>query len=247
MLSPAGEVLPDLNAAATARLADPPVEGEAGSPPPSPEPGGARSRRGARVETAFISGTSSELLGRRPLPRALHSRPVIFLLGPPGVGKTAVARRLAGEHAAHLNSRSLLDALSHQARHRCWPAHLCEASALILDGPCFLTRRPSVIAALVQLLRARAEAGHRTMVCEAEDGSPLLSLMEGLSLDCRATVALRFPVGRGRRRYASRVCDDLGIPRRFARRVLDLEPWTYTRVTAALQRIKEEEEAALRR
>ena len=45
----------------------------------------------------------------------------------------------------------------------------------------------------------------------------------------------------------ARVCDDLGIPRRFARRVLDLEPWTYTRVTAALQRIKEEEEAALRR
>jgi len=51
-------------------------------------------------------------------------------------------------------------------------------------------------------------------------------------------VLLRFPVGRGRRRFALRVCDDLGLDGAHARSVKNLEPWSYARVRAALMALK---------
>ena len=194
-----------------------------------------------RVVATFFSGTSSEYLGRRPLPRSLQTRPVVFLLGPTGVGKTAVAQRLLGTDAAHITGKPLLDVLSYQARYRRWPDPLRFAPTLIMDGPCFLTRRPAVQQALRGLLQARVSDGLRTALCEADDVTSLLSLMEGVSSEMRATVALRFPEGRGRRRTAARMCDELGLSRVFARKVVDIEPWTYTRVLTALMRIREEQ------
>jgi len=44
---------------------------------------------------AFITGTSSEFMGRKPLPRVLRQRRITVVLGPEGVGKSTVARALA--------------------------------------------------------------------------------------------------------------------------------------------------------
>lgn len=207
-----------------------------------------RKRRRRRVEVAFVSGTSSEFLGRRPLPRAAQERPVVFVLGPAGVGKSAVARRLLDHPTPlHLTGEVLHDALTTQARRRGWREDIRQHPALVLDGPCFLHRRPAVLRMLKELLRLRAADGLRTMVCEGADRSPLGVLMEGVDAEQRATVALRFPVGRGRRRYALRLCVELGLDPRHALRADAIEPWTYDAALCCLKAIRDEERKERRR
>jgi len=204
------------------------------------------------MEPAFVSGTSSEFLGKRPLPRAARSRPLVFVLGPPGVGKSAVALRLLGNcrspggdgagsahDVLHLSGTQLHDALTNQARRRSWRDDIRHAPCLILDGPCYLHRRPAVVRVLRDLLRLRAQDGLRTMVCEGVDRSPMTELMDAVDSEDRAVVALRFPVGRGRRRYAVRVCQDLEIDSRHAALTDDLDPWTYGAVIDRLMAVRE--------
>jgi hypothetical protein len=48
---------------------------------------------------------------------------------------------------------------------------------------------------------------------------------------------LRFPVGRGRRRFANRICDELGYDRQLATEMALLDPWSYSAVRARLERM----------
>jgi hypothetical protein len=204
---------------------------------PSPVADGGRVRppREPGDGPALVSGTSTEFLGRKPLPRAVRHRPVIFLLGPPGVGKTRVAVHLLGDEPTVIDGNALQDLLVSVARRRRWDQVVREADSLILDGPCFLHRRPAVVRCLQELVMERAEHGRRTIFCQAPDGSPMKDLVDTISTELRATIILRFPEGRGRRRFVLRLCDELGVNARHARKVEDLEPWSYEAVTRELQ------------
>ena len=184
---------------------------------------------------ALVSGTSTEFLGRKPLPRAVRHRPVVFLLGPPGVGKTRVAVHLLGGEPTVIDGNALQDLLVSVARRRRWDQVVREAESLVLDGPCFLHRRPAVVRCLQELVLERAAAGRRTIFCQAPDGSPMKDLVDAITTELRATIILRFPEGRGRRRFVLRLCDDLGVNARHASKVEDLEPWSYDAVTRELQ------------
>ena len=199
-----------------------------------------RRRRKRGPAPALISGTSSEFLGGKPLPRAVRDRPLIFLLGPRGVGKTSVAHQLVEEGTLHLHERALLDAVSEQVRQRQWPDQLDTLPALILEGPSFLPHRPGMAGAVQTLVNLRAQAGLKTIVTDAE-GAAALGLMEGVPPELRATVVLRFPVGRGRLKLARQLCESMGIDPRLAEQTLELSPWSYASVREELVRLGGEE------
>ena len=68
------------------------------------------------------------------------------------------------------------------------------------------------------------------------------AFMDAVNLEQRATLSLRFPVGRGRRRFALKVCDELGLDATYARRMVSMEPWSYTAVRQSLLDILESNE-----
>jgi hypothetical protein len=117
---------------------------------------------------------------------------MMFVLGPLGVGKSSVARGLAGTDGRYLSEEDVLSALKSQTRQRCWAADLVKCPALVLESPCFLNRRPAVLRSLQALLRLRAGQGRRTWVCEAEIGSNVERLIEAIHPGYRATLVLRF-------------------------------------------------------
>jgi hypothetical protein len=183
---------------------------------------------------ALVTGTSSEFLGARPLPRVL-GRPVVWVLGPSQSGRTTVALRLAGPARRYLDTTALQHALAHRVQERAWPRELLEVESVVLDGPCWLGRRTSQARALGELLSARLAMGCRTIVVQWDGDPSLDGVLKGLEPGAVATLGLRFPAGvRGRRRAVRRICAEMGLPTSAGRGLSSLEPWTYARVRAAL-------------
>lgn len=182
---------------------------------------------------AHLTRTSAELLGRKALPRVLD-RQVIYVLGPRGVGKSQVARRLAGADALVLDGPGLRSAVAIRARHGAFPATVRDAPALVIDGVDCLYARYGFVELVGGLLRERAEAGRRTILVQgAADGS-LTLLFAPVPNELRASVLLRFPVGSGRKKHVLRRCKERGLPFARVRHVVQLDPWTYERVEQAL-------------
>ncbi len=190
---------------------------------------------GLTPHPSLYTGTSSEFLGRRPLPRLVASRPVVFVLGPEGAGKTRVAERVVGPGALWLGPMAFNEHMSQRVGARRWAPELLAADRLVLDGICFLRARPGAARFIAELVRERVAAGRRTVLVQGDHEASLDVLLREFDDGVRATVALRFPKGeRGRLRFARRVCDRLGIPRTAARGTEQIEPWSYLAVIRAL-------------
>lgn len=194
---------------------------------------------------ALLTGTSSEYLGRRPLPRVVQERSVLFVLGPPGSGKTRVAKQLAlarmigrvppGELLV-LDPPEIQNALVERIATLRWSDRLVEARGLVLDGLAWLRNRPAAVNALLELVLARSKRGRRTVLCQCDTDCSLDVLMGALEVGSAAVIGLRFPKGlRGRLRFARRACDEEGVSRTFALGTAAIEPWGYAAVTEAIR------------
>ncbi len=185
---------------------------------------------------AFLTGTSTEYLGRRPLPRAVRDGFSILVLGPRGVGKSCVSERIVGRDAVTLETSQLHDVIIDRVRNGQWDARLLDTPSLILDGPAWLGQRRGVLRVLAELLGARAERGGRTVVIQCDADGSALEIIPRMAPGSVVVVGLRFPGGaRGRLRFARRLCDELGVPRSRARGTELIEPWGYPAVAEALR------------
>ncbi len=164
----------------------------------------------------------------------VRTRPVLLILGEAGTGKTMVARRIRGQNAMRLKGEALQDACARAVRRGHWPDELLEADSLILDGPTYLNRRPGVVRLLSALLVARAEAKNPTVICQGKSDDTAMLLLDELEPGLRVTMTLRFPIGRGRVRFAVRMCHQLGLETSVGRSLDVSEPWTYRKVVRAL-------------
>jgi hypothetical protein len=140
-----------------------------------------------------------------------------------------------------LDTRALQNALVERIALRHWPARILNVPALVLDGPVWLKNRPSAVDALRELIRERAKAGRRTLVCQSDEDCSVEVLLGEMEAGSTAVIGLRFPKGpRGRLRFARRMCDDLGLSTERARSTEAMEPWGYEAVIGHLKAIGRE-------
>lgn len=201
---------------------------------------------------AHLTRTAGEFLGRRPLPWTIVGRSVVFLLGPSGSGKSTVALRLATAGPRGVDSGAWSDLtavergvvtadgatlrahLVSRARNGRFPAAVEQAPVLILDGVDCLFGREGAVRLLGALLGARSVAGRRTVLVQGPADDSLVLLYPSVPPESRASVLLRFPVGRGRRRFVQQECKRVGLPFARARELVNSDPWTYARVRDAV-------------
>jgi len=190
----------------------------------------------ACLSPAMLAKTARELLGERPLPRILQSRPVVFVLGPHEAGKSTVAGRLLrGTAFKRCDAECLRQALNKAARTRRWCEETVEVQGLWLDAVDCLHGRYGAIELLGRLLVERAAAGRRTVLCQGPADTSVTLLYPKLAPELGATVLLRFPVGRGRRRYVAERCRARGLDPSQAAPAVALDPWSYARVDAYIE------------
>ncbi len=193
---------------------------------------------GLCLAPALHARTARELLGDRPLPALLRVRPVVFVLGPAESGKSSVAARLfSAPDPRRCDAECLRLALNRAARNRKWCAENLEAPGLWLDAVDCLHGRYGAIELLGRLLSERARAGRRTVLCQGPADASLSLLYGKVAPEVGASVLLRFPVGRGRKRFVADRCRARGIDPARAAGATSLEPWSYAAVERFLDRL----------
>jgi hypothetical protein len=166
----------------------------------------------------------------------IQQRPVVFILGPAGVGKTKVALRLAQPRYAFFERDQVEAEVKKRLELRSWSPEVASTPSVVLEAPIWLERRPGVCRYVLELINLRAAAGLRTIVCQPPDSRTVDELLAEVDGARIVLIGLRFPQGRrGRRRVAIRMCEARGIDPEAARGTELLEPWTYARVLAQLE------------
>ncbi len=188
-------------------------------------------------EPALITRTSRELLGDRALPTVLRDRPVIFVMGAHGSGKSTVAQRLLPPAAHAVDGDGLRRAANLAGRNRRWSETFTDSPGLLLDGVDSLHRRYGVIRLLGELLRGRAEAGRRTVIIAGPVDTSISLLYPELPCELGASLLLRFPVGKGRKRLVAERCAARGIELEKGAPAAQLEPWSYDAVERFLDQL----------
>ena len=200
-------------------------------------------RRRLKPTINFLTGTFTEFVGNRDQPSALSSRPVIFLLGPAGSGKTTVARHWLGNDAPILRQEDMIDLMLRRVHDRTWErTDICDCNRLIFEIPSLVGNKTQMTKLLSELINLRIQSGKKTAILDSEDNASLQGLLASIDSDKRVNIVLRFPEGRGKYRFLAHRCKQQNIPLRHARRLAKIEPWTFRSVLDELDKLSSPEQ-----